>query len=114
MYVASPIPVDEIKFTISKDGNTLVIEGEAIKKLPNSNIPDEEVQKLFSMYDRAFGESEYFYCNPGYNTFEEWDIHLAQFDKVQMVMNIILKIKLLNQLRIAITTIMELYMSIKK
>lgn len=114
LYMASNISVDEIKFTISKDDNAFVIKGEPKEKLHNANIPKKEVQKLFSMYDRAFAVSEFYYCNPAYNTFEEWGIHLEQFDKVQNEMNIILNIKKLNQLPIAITTIMESFMNIKK
>ena len=49
LYVSSTIYVDEIKFTVSKDGNALVIKGAPMEKLHNANIPKEEVQKLFSM-----------------------------------------------------------------
>lgn len=83
LYLKPAISVDEIKFTVSKDSNAIVIQGDLIEKSTKSNISEAEMKKLSDMYDRAFPESEYYYCNPSYNVFEEYGIDLNQFNKVQ-------------------------------
>ena len=83
LYRAPRVATDEIKFAISEDGKSIVLQDLPVKKLSKPNISQEEIKELFGMYDRAFGESAYYYCNPAYNTFEESGIHLEEFDKVQ-------------------------------
>ena len=83
LYLTPSISVNEIKFTISNDGKSIAIQNEQLQKLSRNNVPEAENEKLFKMYDRAYANSEYYYCNPSYNYFEEEGINLADFNKVQ-------------------------------
>ena len=56
-------------------------EGKIISKLAKNELNKEEVNQMMGMFERAFSESENYYCNPAYNFFEEFGIDMTQYDK---------------------------------
>ncbi len=71
-----------INFTLNKDKNKIIYKGKVVEKEENA-ITEDELDKVMAMYNRAYSESEYYYCNPAYNFFETEgiDVKSGQYKK---------------------------------
>ena len=83
-YIAPEIKKSTLILQLNKKNNTLTINGKILKKGKNL-IPEKEVENLIAMYNRAYPETEYYYCNSSYNFFEEKgvDVKSGQYKKVE-------------------------------
>ncbi|TDL99583.1 MAG: hypothetical protein C4K58_06745 [Flavobacteriaceae bacterium] len=68
---------------VSKDFNSISFYGsdKKITKVPLTPEDLETKKMVFSMYERAYPEGRYFYCNPAYNIFEEQGIEISQYEE---------------------------------
>ncbi len=83
-YIAPTIENFELVLHWDKKSNNLTFDGNVLEK--NSDPKFEmTINKIVGMYGRAFPESEYYYCNPAYNFFEEngIDVHSERYEKVE-------------------------------
>ncbi len=71
-----------MNFTLNKDKNKIVYEGKVLEKEENG-MNKKELDEVMAMYNRAYSESEYYYCNPAYNFFETEgiDVKSGQYKK---------------------------------
>jgi len=82
-YIEPSTPIAELSFTILTDGASIMIKNETLHKLSSPAISEAEEKMLLGMYDRDYPETDFFYCNPAYNIFEESGVRLSQYNKVQ-------------------------------
>ena len=69
----------DIYFTM-RNGK-IYLNGEIQEKIVADTLSKKDLDKIIGMYERAYSESEYYYCNPAYNFFEENGIDLSQYKK---------------------------------
>lgn len=68
---------------VSEDFNSISFYGtdKKIIKEPLTQEALEAKKMVFSMYERAYPEGKYYYCNPAYNMFEEEGIDISQYEE---------------------------------
>lgn len=83
-YIVPETKKSEVTFNWNKKNNTLTLNGKVIKK-EKDLIQEKEIKNLIAMYNRAYPETEYYYCNSLYNFFEEKgvNVHSEQYKKVE-------------------------------
>ncbi len=71
-----------LNFTLNKDKNKIIYEGKVLEK-EEKEMNKEELDEVMAMYNRAYSESKYYYCNPAYNFFETEgvDVNSGQYKK---------------------------------
>ncbi|TDG36461.1 hypothetical protein EZJ43_08050 [Pedobacter changchengzhani] len=71
-----------VNLTLNVSKDKLIYEGEILEKEQNS-MSQSEVDDVLGMYNRAYSESENYYCNPAYNFFEMKgiDVNSGQYKK---------------------------------
>ena len=72
----------EVVLEWNKKTNNLTFDGKMLEKNANT-IQKIEIENIIAMYNRAYPETEYYYCNLAYNFFEEKgiDVHSGQYKK---------------------------------
>lgn len=67
----------------SKDFNSISFNDsdKKLTKYPLTQVALETRKMIFSMYERAYPEGKYYYCNPVYNIFEEHGIDISQYEE---------------------------------
>jgi hypothetical protein len=83
VYLKTPNNFPGLNLTLKEDGQTLLYQGEALKKLPSEAVNKKTIDQLTGMYNRGQPESENYYCNPAYNYFEQKGVDLSQYEKKQ-------------------------------
>lgn len=83
-YIAPDVEDFELVLHWDKKSNELIFEGKPLEQNKEMEF-ESTVKKIAEMYGRAFPESDYYYCNPEYNFFEEngIDVHTEQYEKVK-------------------------------
>ena len=71
-----------INLALNKDRDKISYKGKVLEKEENA-ITRNEIDKVLAMYNRAYSESENYYCNPAYNFFETEgiDVKSGQYKK---------------------------------
>ena len=79
-----PYTIEELYGQVSNDFNSITFynSNEKIIKKPLSKEALEVKNLIATMYDRAYPEGEYYYCNPAYNIFEEEGIDIKNYKEI--------------------------------
>ncbi len=87
-FIVQYIVPENEKFEVilkwNKKTNNLTFNGKVLEKNVKT-IQKKEMENIVAMYNRAYPETEYYYCNLAYNFFEEKgiDVHSGQYKKVE-------------------------------
>ena len=67
------------KIKILKDGSSILMSGQKIKKVPFTKATLLEIEKSKLMYLKSYPIEENYYCNAAYNNFDEKVIDMKQY-----------------------------------
>ena len=82
LYLAQKEEYLRLNFTLNKNRDKIIYKGKVLEKEEKA-ITKNEIDKVMAMYNRAYSESEHYYCNPAYNFFETEgiDVKSGQYKK---------------------------------
>ncbi|KFE97633.1 hypothetical protein [Chryseobacterium luteum] len=80
----NPILYEPIVAKVADDFNSIsfAANGEKIAKKPLTKKILQTKDMVMSMYERAYPEGKYYYCNPAYNIFEETGINISNYKEI--------------------------------